>query len=290
MGGIVNERHEYPPGVPCWVDTAQPDPNAAVGFYRGVFGWEFEETAPPDAPGHYFIGRLRGLDVAGIGSQTDDSPPTPAWNTYISVESADETSAKVTGAGGTIVGETFDVPASGRMAVFADPAGAIFSVWQAREFKGAQLVNEPGTWGWSDLNTREMDTARDFYGAVFGWEADTSEAGGEYAMLRRPGYGDFLETLDPDLRQRMAEEKAPPGFEDVIGWLVHMTSEQFSDDTPSHWGTTFGVEDADAAVDKAGRLGAKVLVPPMDIPPVRVAVLADPQGAVFSVSKYTPPE
>jgi len=286
----VNERHEYPPGVPCWVDTAQPDPHAAVEFYGGLFGWEFEDTAPPDAPGHYFIGRLRGLDVAAIGSQTDDSPPTPVWNTYICVENAAETAKKVASAGGTILEEPFDVPAAGRMAVFTDSAGAVFSVWEPREFKGALAVNEPGTWSWSDLNTRDMDAVKDFYGAVFGWETDTTEAGGDYAMLRRPGYGDFLERSDPDLRKRLAEDQAPPGFEDVVGWMVKMTSEQFSDDTPAHWAVTFGVENTDETVHKAGELGAKVLVPPMDIPPVRVAVLADPQGAAFSVSKYTPPE
>jgi predicted enzyme related to lactoylglutathione lyase len=271
------------------VDTAQPDPQAAVEFYGGLFGWEFEDTAPPDAPGHYFIGRLQGRDVAAIGSQTEGSPPTPVWNTYISVESADQTAAKVKEAGGAVLSDPFDVPAAGRMAVFADSAGAAFCVWEPREFKGAQLVNGPGTWSWSDLNTRDMDAAKGFYAAVFGWEAGTPEAGGAYAMLRRPGYGDYLEQSDPDLRKRLAAEQAPPGFEDVVGWMVKMTSEQFSDDTPSHWGITFGVEDTDATVDKAGALGAKVLVPPMDVPPVRISVLADPQGAVFTVSKYTAP-
>jgi predicted enzyme related to lactoylglutathione lyase len=285
----VNERDGYLPGVPCWVDTAQPDPEAAVDFYGGLFGWEFEDTVPAEAPGHYFIGRLQGRDVAAIGSQNEAAPPTPVWNTYICVESADDAAEKVKSAGGAIVSEPFDVQDAGRMAVFADPNGAVFSAWQARDFKGAQLVNDPGTWSWSDLNTRDMDASRDFYSAVFGWEADTTEEGG-YAMLRRPGYGDFLEQSDPDLRKRLTAEKAPPGFEDVVGWMVQMTSEQFSDDTPSHWGITFGVEDTDATVDRAGELGAKVLVPPMDVPPIRLAVLADPQGAVFSVSKYTAPE
>ena len=285
----MNERDGYTAGVPCWVDSAQPDPEAAVTFYGGLFGWEFEDTMPAGSPGHYFIGRLGGRDVAAIGSQTETSPPTPVWNTYIWVESADKTAAKVKSAGGATFVEPFDVQDAGRMAVFADPTGAVFSVWQAGEFRGAQLVNGPGTWSWSDLNTRDMDAARDFYGAVFGWEADITEAGGDYVMLRRPGYGDFLEQSDPDLRSRLAAQQAPPGFEDVVGWMVLMTSEQFSDDTPAHWGITFGVEDTDAAVDKAGELGAKVLVPPMDVPPVRIAVLADPQGAVFTVSKYTPP-
>jgi uncharacterized protein len=286
----LNERDGYPAGVPCWVDTSQPDPKGAVDFYGGLFGWEFEDTAPPDQPGHYFIGRLQGRDLAAIGSQTDESLPRPVWNTYICVDSADATAAKVKSAGGAVLSEPFDVPAAGRMAVFADPTSAAFCVWQPGDFKGAQLVNGPGTWSWSDLNTRDMDAARTFYGTVFGWEADTTEAGGDYAMLRRPGYGDFLEQSDPDLRKRLAAEQAPQGFEDVVGWMVPMTSEQFSDDTPSHWGITFGVDDTDVTADKAAELGAKVLVPPFDVPPVRLAVLADPQGAVFTVSKYTPPE
>jgi predicted enzyme related to lactoylglutathione lyase len=287
----VNERDGYPPGVPCWVDTAQPDPKAAVAFYGTLFGWEFEDTMPPDSPGHYFIGRLRGRDVAAIGSQTENGPPTPVWNTYIWVDSADDTVAKVKEAGGATVVEPFDIPGAGRMGVFSDPTGAVFSVWQAKEHWGAQLVNEPGTWSWSDLNTRDAESAKSFYGAVFGWEADTTASGNdEYSMLRMPGYGDFLERLDPGLRQRLAEQAAPAGFEDVVGWMVPMSKEQFPDDTPSHWGITFGVDDADVTGDKAAELGAKVLVPPFDVPPVRLAVLADPQGAVFTVSKYTPPE
>lgn len=285
------ERDGYPPGVPCWVDTAQPDPEAAVAFYGTLFGWEFEDTMPPDSPGHYFIARLRGRDVAAIGSQTENSPPMPVWNTYIWVDSADDTAAKVKGAGGATVVEPFDLPGAGRMGVFSDPTGAVFCVWQAREHRGAQLVNEPGTWSWSDLNTRDTKSAKMFYGAVFGWETDTNATGAdEYSMFRMPGYGDFLERLDPGLRRRLAEESAPPGFEDVVGWMVPMTKEQFPDDMPSHWGITFGVDDADVTADKATELGAKVLVPPFDVPPVRLAVLADPQGAVFTVSKYTPPE
>jgi predicted enzyme related to lactoylglutathione lyase len=139
-------------------------------------------------------------------------------------------------AGGATVVEPFDIPGAGRMGVFSDPTGAVFSVWQAKEHWGAQLVNEPGTWSWSDLNTRDAESAKSFYGAVFGWEADTTASGhDEYSMLRMPGYGDFLERLDPGLRQRLAEQAAPAGFEDVVGWMVPMSKEQFPDDTPSHW-------------------------------------------------------
>jgi uncharacterized protein len=104
-----------------------------------------------------------------------------------------------------------------------------------------------------------------------------------------PGYGDFLEQRDPDVRRRMADVGAPEGFEDAVAWLVPMTSDQFPDDTPPHWSITFAVDDADAIADRAAKLGGRVLVPPMDAPWVRMAVLSDPQGAAFTASKFTPP-
>ena len=140
---IMLERTRYPAGVPCWVDTAQRDPRAAVAFYGGLFGWEFEDSMPPDSPVRYLLARLRGRDVAAVGSATDLGPPTPVWNTYISVESADETATRVTRADGQVINPPFDILEAGRMAVFADPAGATFCVWQPGEHKGAQLVNTP---------------------------------------------------------------------------------------------------------------------------------------------------
>jgi uncharacterized protein len=285
------ERDGYPHGVPCWVDTAQPDPEAAVGFYRGLFGWEFLDRMPPDAPGRYFVAQLRGRDVAAVGSQLT-APHTPVWSTYIWVDSADETASKVKEAGGTTLAEPMDVPDAGRMGVFSDPSGAVFCVWQAGKRKGAGLVNEPGTWNWSDLNTRDPEGAKAFYGAVFGWEAVTGaiEGVGDFTMWRLPGYGDFLELSQPDLRKRQAEAGAPAGFEDAIGWIMPMSSDQYPDDVPSHWSVTFAVADADATAERAEELGGKVVAGPFDAGPVRVAVLSDPQGAVFTASKYDPAE
>ena len=128
----MSEQDRYIPGVPCWVDTTQPDPEAAAAFYGGLFGWEFEDVMPPGSPGKYLIARLRGGDVAGVGSQPEGAPPSAAWNTYVWVENADETAAKVRAAGGTVLAEPFDVGDAGRMAVFADPEGAAFCVWQPR--------------------------------------------------------------------------------------------------------------------------------------------------------------
>src|SRR5205807_4383367 len=129
---------------PCWVDTSQPDPDAAVGFYRGLFGWEFEDVMPPGSPGKYFIGRIRGGDVAGVGSQPEGGPPMATWNTYVWVDSADETASKGRQAGGQVVSEPFDVMDAGRMAVFSDPEGAVFCVWQPKENRGARIGNEHG--------------------------------------------------------------------------------------------------------------------------------------------------
>jgi len=225
------ERDEYPAGVPCGIDTAQPDTQAAARFYGELFGWEFEDRMPDDAPGHYFIAQLEGRAVAGIGSQSNGATGAPEWSTYVAVDDADQAAAQVWHAGGSVLTEPADVVDAGRSGVFCDPCGAVFSVWQAARHKGAQVVNAPGSWNWSDLNTRDPDGARAFYGAVFGWEPSAVQFG-EFAatMWRRPGYGDALELIDPGIRRRHADAGAPEGFTDAIGWLMEMTSEQFPDD------------------------------------------------------------
>ena len=125
------ERDGYIPGVPCWVDTSQPDPQTALAFYGGLFGWEFEDSMPPEAPGNYYMARLRGGDVAAVSSQPEGAPPGAVWNTYIWVDSADETASKVADAGGRVLSEPFDIMDAGRMGAFTDPEGAAFCVWQA---------------------------------------------------------------------------------------------------------------------------------------------------------------
>jgi uncharacterized protein len=180
------ERDGYIPGVPCWVDTSQPDPEAAVAFYADLFGWEFRDAMPPGSEGKYFIARIRGGDVAAVGSIPEAAPPTAMWNTYVWVESADETAAKIRDAGGSVVMEPFDVMDAGRMAVFTDPEGAALCVWQAKENKGAGIVNEHGSLNFNDLNTRDVGGAKSFYGSVFGWQ--TLELGGGFQMWTLPGF------------------------------------------------------------------------------------------------------
>jgi predicted enzyme related to lactoylglutathione lyase len=278
------ERDGYIPGVPCWIDTSQPDPEAAVAFYSGLFGWEFEDVMPPDSPGKYFTARLRGGDVAAVGSIPEGAPRAAMWNTYIWVESADETASEVLDAGGKALMEPFDVMDAGRMAVFADPEGAMFCVWQPKEHKGARIVNEAGSLNFNGLNTRDVEGAKSFYGSVFGWRTLTLEGGAEMWIL--PGYGDHLEQGSPGLRKQMAEMGAPAGFEDVVASINPIGDDQ--PDVPAHWTVTFAVDDADATAARATELGGKVVVPPFDAPWVRMTVIADAQGASFIASKFVP--
>ncbi len=206
----------YIPGVPCWIDSMQPDPAAAADFYGALFGWELEDVMPPDAPGRYFMARLPGGDVGAIGS-APEGMSTAVWNTYIWVESADETAAKVREAGGTVLQEPFDVFDAGRMAICADPEGAPFSVWQAGRNRGADVVNEPGSLNFNVLNTRDVERAAKFYGAVFGW--DVIDVGGT-PMWALPAYADFLEARTPGTLQGAAEMGAPPRFMEVVAAAV----------------------------------------------------------------------
>jgi predicted enzyme related to lactoylglutathione lyase len=277
------ERDGYIPGVPCWVDASQPDPEAAVGYYSGLFGWEFESVLPADSPGQYFVARLRGGDVAAVGSIPEALPPMATWNTYVWVESADDTAAKVSEAGGSVVMEPFDIMDFGRMAVFTDPEGAAFCVWEAKEHRGAGVVNEHGSLNFNGLNTRDVATAKAFYRAVFGWATLAIGTGEMWAL---PGYGDHLERDNPGLRKQIAEMGGPAGFEDVVASISPIPGDQ--PDTPAHWSVTFGVDDADATAAKATELGGKVIVPPLDVPWSRVTVISDPQGATFIASQFVP--
>src|ERR671910_261217 len=185
----MSKRDGYEPGVPCWVATVHPDPEKAVGFYTKLFGWEATNVMSPESSSEYYICKRRGRDVAAISSERGGAPPVPAWNTSVWAEGADDTVSKVADGGGSVVFEPFDRLDAARVAVVADPAGAVFGVWQPGEHRGARLVNEPGAWSMSQLNTRDPGGAKVFYGAVFGWETDTFDMGeGEITLWRLPGY------------------------------------------------------------------------------------------------------
>jgi predicted enzyme related to lactoylglutathione lyase len=298
------ERDGYIPGVPCWVEASHPDPDAARDFYGGLFGWEFENFAPDD-DGTYFIARgetksssifdvsgaVRSGDVAGVRSNPEAAPPIAMWNTYFWVESADEAVSRVRDAGGSVVTEPFEFNDASRMAVCTDPEGAAFGLWEAKDHKGARLVNDPGAVVFNGLNTRDVAGAKSFYGSVFGWQ--TAGIGGGAEGWTLPGYGDWLEREHhPELRKQMAAAGAPDGFEDVVGGIIPIPGDQ--PDTPAHWGVTFASDDTDATAAKAAELGGKVIVPPFDAPwstptyTIRMTIVGDPQGATFSASRFIP--
>jgi uncharacterized protein len=165
-----------------------------------------------------------------------------------------------------------------------DPEGAAFCVWQAKDQKGAQIVNEHGSLNFNDLNTRDVDGAKAFYGSVFGWQV--LEMPGGFRAWALPGYGDYLERDNPGMREGMAEMGAPKGFEDVVASILPIADDRT--DVPPHWGVTFAVDDADAIAAKASELGGTVVAPPFDAPWVRMTVISDPQGATFVASKFVP--
>jgi predicted enzyme related to lactoylglutathione lyase len=291
----VIDRTSYPPGVPCLIDTEQPDPEAAAEFYGRLFGWEFENKLPPGIDDKYLVASLRGFDVAAIASPTPGVTHTPTWNTYVSVADADATTVQAVALGAEALVAPVDAgppgAVAGRWAALIDPDGAHIRLWQPGYRHGAQLVNYPGAWNSSDLTTTNGDGAKAFYGALFGWQADPvdfggGEADGESFMWRRPGYGDFLAIRDPDIKRRHADPSVPEGFSDAIGWMTTVGDATSS----SRWSVTFSVAGTDAVAEQAVKLGGTVVSPPADRGGgvVRIATIRDPQGAQFTVGTYDP--
>jgi predicted enzyme related to lactoylglutathione lyase len=237
----------YLPGVPCWIELLAPEPERAGAFYGALFGWELDGG----------VARLGGHTVAGIRQGYG-----AAWTTAIRVDDAVAATARALAAGAT------EVPGG-----LADPGGALFALTTGA---GAELVNAPGTWNWSNLETPEPARAEAFYGTVFGWEA--MPMGDAVRLLRLPGYGDRLAELDPALRERHAQPGIPPGFSDAVAWLVPGA-------TPA-WTVTFAADDVDALAARAPALGGEVVTPPYDEQGARVALLRDVAGATFTVSRW----
>ncbi len=242
---------------PTWVDLATSDADASRDFYSKLFGWDIEVTADPQYGG-YALARIGGSDVAGIGPKQSPDAPT-AWGIYIGTDDVDGVANKVQAAGGAVIAPPFDVGDQGRMAVFADPTGAVISAWQAGGMRNF-LSNQPNTLGWAELNARGLERAIPFYETVFGWTHKTSPFGDGQE------YTEFL--LDG--------ESIAGAFE------ISPTSPA---DVPSYWAVYFSVDDVDGAFQKAIELGAQEVVAPQDYPGGRFAVLTDPQGASFALFK-----
>lgn len=253
----MSERTSYPPGTPCWVDLSTPDVEAAAEFYGALFGWEVPELSSSAEMGGYRRAKVGGRDVAGVYPLMEAGQPS-AWATYVSVADAAASAATIEENGGMAIVEPMDI-GMGQMAVFADPAGAVFGLWQPGGFAGAELVDEPGACGWNELGTRDTAGSRAFYAAVFGWDVEEQRMGegGTYHVWRVGG--------------------------DPVGGMVDIDAIGLPAAVPPHWLVYFVVGDADAAVRRVESGGGDVRNGPMGSPYGRLAVVADPAGAVFAV-------
>ncbi len=250
----MGKRERYEPGTFCWLDLSTSDAEGAKTFYGGLFGWEFEDNEIPGG-GVYTMCHLQGDTVAAI-IQQDEQPGH--WNNYISVTSADETTAKAKQLGANMIEEPFDVMETGRMAVFADPGGAMLCVWEPRDHIGAGRVNDAGCMAWNELQTRDPGLADDFYSALFNWETEPIEQDGATVYVTIKNQAGWMN-----------------------GGFMPMAEQQ--GDAPSFWMAYFTVPSCDEAVARVEELGGQVLAGPMEPGAGRIAVVSDPQGAPFAV-------
>jgi predicted enzyme related to lactoylglutathione lyase len=253
----MGERTEYAPGTFCWVELTTTDQDAAKSFYGGLLGWEADDRPVGDGGYVYSMMQIGGQNVAAIATQPDqqrEAGVPPMWNSYISVADADATAARAGELGATVHAPPFDVMDVGRMSVIQDPQGAFFELWQPKAHFGASLVNAPGALVWNELGSPDLDASSAFYGALFGWGIAPFEGSPEpYLSIKNGGANNGGIRPLPQ-----------PG-------------------PPPHWLAYFGVEDLDAALAKVEELGGAKHAGPIDIQIAKIAVVADPQGAMFAL-------
>ncbi|MFW2383554.1 MAG: VOC family protein [Acidimicrobiales bacterium] len=235
-----------------WVDLAATDLDAACQWYGGLFGW----TTFNDGETPYSIFMMNGSPVAGVMQMRPEMEGMPqVWSTYVTVDDADATIAKATEAGGSVVQQPFEVPGGGRIAMIADPSGAVICLYEGMADNGMKLMDENGAPCWFDCVTRDTEATGAFYGKVFGWTSEYMEEM-EYTVFSNEG------------EWTCGMMDMPPGVPDQV---------------PSHWVVDFVVPDADAAGEYATSNGGTITMPPMDTPFGRMCGLMDPWGAVLTV-------
>jgi predicted enzyme related to lactoylglutathione lyase len=256
----MTEFTTYASGTFCWVDLATNDTEAAKTFYTQLFDWTATDV-PAGEAGIYTMLEKAGKNVCALYQMPAEMNPTetpPYWLSYVSVTNVDESTDKAQSLGGQVLQPPCDVMDSGRMSLIQDPTGAVVALWQPQAHHGADLVNEPNTFCWNELQTKDLKKAADFYAQLFGWTTQTTN---------NAQGGDYTEFLLGD--------KSGAG-------LIEIQSDW--GDVPPNWGVYFAVENCDATLEKATSLGGRVDMPIMDLQDVgRFAVLQDPQGAYFTV-------
>ena len=242
-----------PPNHPIWADLSSPDLDASKEFYGQLFGWESELMGPPES-GDYTIFRSGGKSTAAVMTTMGGQMPA-VWRAYIYVTDAAATTEKARAAGATIFMEAMDVFDNGRSAFFADPTGAAIGLWEPRNMTGADVMFEPGSLAWIELGTRDLDTAKQFYKTVFGWDSKTSEGEMPYTEWQLDGKS--------------------------IAGAMPLGPQQ--EGVPANWLVYFAVEDVDKSAAQVQELGGSVMVQPMDFPGGRFAIVGDPHGSAFGL-------
>lgn len=248
----------FNPGEFCWIEVVTSNQSAAKSFYSALFNWTLQDV-PIGRNAFYSLMQLDGRVAAGLYTMTEEERHAgvpPHWNLYVAVESADETAKKAADLGAKVIDAPGDVMDRGRAAVFLDPTGAPFNIWQPNKRTGLGVVGDPGSFCWADLNTTDQARAKTFYEGLFGW-------------------------------------KLLPGQDEESGYLHIVNGEKYIGGVPPaqqhaggppHWLIYFAVADVDKAFHRAKDMNARTLLRPMDFEGVgRVAMLADPQGAVFAL-------
>lgn len=250
---------KHPAGAFCWIELATSDQKAAKDFYSALFGWSPQDS--PMGPDEYYtIFKLEGRDAAAGYTLREDQRSQgvpPNWMSYIAVENADKSVEKAKQLGGVPMCPAFDVMEFGRMAVLQDPTGAYFCIWQPKLNQGIGIAHVAGTLCWADLSTPDVPRAADFYSGLFGWQIMAGE-NDKSGYLHIKNGEHFIGGIPPAAHRQ-------PGV-------------------PPHWLAYFWVDDVDASAARAKELGANLCMAPMTIENVgRMAIIADPQGAVFAI-------
>jgi uncharacterized protein len=258
----MGKRTSYEPGTFSYAELATTDVADAKRFYGGLFGWEFEDVPVPESE-PYTVVRMDGDSVAGLAlmqEQQRQAGMPPFWFCYITVASADEAAARASELGGNVHADPFDVMDQGRMAVIADPTGAMFGIWEPRSGIGAERVNEPGTLTWNDLATNDVGAASEYYSGLFGWSIDE------------------IDTGDAPAYWSISHDGGAAGRN---GGMRELTPEE--EGVPPNWAAYFAVESVAGTLAKAQELGGAPLFDPIEVPTGKFVAIRDPQGAVFSI-------
>lgn len=250
---MTNIDKKQAPGMPAWVDLMTDDPEAARKFYGELFGWTFDVGGPES--GHYTMCKRNGRQIAGIAAKPPNGPYSNAWTLYLAADDVDATCTKITASGGRVTMPPMQVMDAGKMAIVQEPTGGAFGLWQAGTHLGFTTRDEPGSFAWTELNTRDLARALRFFEAVFGYRAEKMP-GMEYMTLHVGSA--------------------------TAGGILQM-DKNWPPELPPHWMTYFAVASTDQSVEQVKSLGGTLQVPPFDTPYGRMSVVTDPQKSVFSV-------